>query len=156
MCIRDRRGIVPSLLIVNLVILLIHLHYSTRTVAWHCQLFSRSVLRYGIPFVKLGAAYVLAAAFSQGTEYAVRTIMLRMGGMDVVGFYNCGYTLMVGYASLVFVAVESDYFPRLSAIVDQHERMVRTVNQQVEICVCLLYTSPSPRDRQKSRMPSSA
>lgn len=33
-----------------------------------------------------------------------------MGGMDVVGYYNCGYMLMVGYASLVFVAVESDYF----------------------------------------------
>ena len=25
-----------------------------------------------------------------------------------------------------------------------------------EVCPCLLYTSPSPRDRQKSRMPSSA
>ena len=25
-----------------------------------------------------------------------------------------------------------------------------------EITICLLYTSPSPRDRQKSRMPSSA
>ena len=25
-----------------------------------------------------------------------------------------------------------------------------------QICDCLLYTSPSPRDRQKSRMPSSA
>ena len=25
-----------------------------------------------------------------------------------------------------------------------------------EVCLCLLYTSPSPRDRQKSRMPSSA
>ena len=25
-----------------------------------------------------------------------------------------------------------------------------------ESCACLLYTSPSPRDRQKSRMPSSA
>ena len=24
------------------------------------------------------------------------------------------------------------------------------------VCTCLLYTSPSPRDRQKSRMPSSA
>ena len=24
------------------------------------------------------------------------------------------------------------------------------------MCTCLLYTSPSPRDRQKSRMPSSA
>ena len=28
--------------------------------------------------------------------------------------------------------------------------------QDVEDMVCLLYTSPSPRDRQKSRMPSSA
>ena len=26
----------------------------------------------------------------------------------------------------------------------------------VAITICLLYTSPSPRDRQKSRMPSSA
>ena len=25
-----------------------------------------------------------------------------------------------------------------------------------EVCVCLLYTSPSPRDRTRSRMPSSA
>ena len=27
---------------------------------------------------------------------------------------------------------------------------------ECRICLCLLYTSPSPRDRQKSRMPSSA
>ena len=31
------------------------------------------------------------------------------------------------------------------------------VNAHLHLCkVCLLYTSPSPRDRQKSRMPSSA
>ena len=29
-------------------------------------------------------------------------------------------------------------------------------NPSVNINTCLLYTSPSPRDRQKSRMPSSA
>ena len=29
-------------------------------------------------------------------------------------------------------------------------------NAVVDYCDCLLYTSPSPRDRQKSRMPSSA
>ena len=28
--------------------------------------------------------------------------------------------------------------------------------QKVQVYPCLLYTSPSPRDRQKSRMPSSA
>ena len=30
------------------------------------------------------------------------------------------------------------------------------VEQAVTASTCLLYTSPSPRDRQKSRMPSSA
>ena len=28
--------------------------------------------------------------------------------------------------------------------------------EEAQAMVCLLYTSPSPRDRQKSRMPSSA
>ena len=32
----------------------------------------------------------------------------------------------------------------------------RKEDDKVEILSCLLYTSPSPRDRQKSRMPSSA
>ena len=32
----------------------------------------------------------------------------------------------------------------------------RTLEKQRLVYACLLYTSPSPRDRQKSRMPSSA
>ena len=31
-----------------------------------------------------------------------------------------------------------------------------TVPEKIQLKDCLLYTSPSPRDRQKSRMPSSA
>ena len=34
-----------------------------------------------------------------------------------------------------------------------HERLIHLLG---EFHICLLYTSPSPRDRQKSRMPSSA
>ena len=53
---------------------------------------------------------------------------------------------------------------RIDAVETQTERneshiyiiqnMLRTVQTDIESC--LLYTSPSPRDRQKSRMPSSA
>ena len=34
--------------------------------------------------------------------------------------------------------------------------MYRAVTSEAQVRICLLYTSPSPRDRQKSRMPSSA
>ena len=33
---------------------------------------------------------------------------------------------------------------------------IEEIAQQLSLNACLLYTSPSPRDRQKSRMPSSA
>ena len=41
---------------------------------------------------------------------------------------------------------------------DEKLRVQETVSNvvQYDIKTCLLYTSPSPRDRQKSRMPSSA
>ena len=40
---------------------------------------------------------------------------------------------------------------------DGHLEEIRRIEiQENNIIGCLLYTSPSPRDRQKSRMPSSA
>ena len=35
-------------------------------------------------------------------------------------------------------------------------RVCNILTSTVEVDVCLLYTSPSPRDRTRSRMPSSA
>ena len=35
-------------------------------------------------------------------------------------------------------------------------RVIIAYGSKPKLYICLLYTSPSPRDRQKSRMPSSA
>ena len=39
---------------------------------------------------------------------------------------------------------------------DVHKRVEAALTADAKGILCLLYTSPSPRDRQKSRMPSSA
>ena len=52
----------------------------------------------------------------------------------------------------------------LTGILSQPDESVRVADAPVALIlnagivhsICLLYTSPSPRDRQKSRMPSSA
>ena len=45
----------------------------------------------------------------------------------------------------------------IAEIVDaSHVKIAGTASKTAEFTICLLYTSPSPRDRQKSRMPSSA
>ena len=42
------------------------------------------------------------------------------------------------------------------ARVDLTENRVYSLSEGSENLICLLYTSPSPRDRTRSRMPSSA
>ena len=42
------------------------------------------------------------------------------------------------------------------SVVDQQNKILQQMLGELPDKVCLLYTSPSPRDRQKSRMPSSA
>ena len=41
--------------------------------------------------------------------------------------------------------------PKTAIVID---KLIQEITKEYNIC--LLYTSPSPRDRQKSRMPSSA
>jgi nucleoside-diphosphate-sugar epimerase len=45
---------------------------------------------------------------------------------------------------------------RVSGEPEDYRMLVEELGPDAVINLCLLYTSPSPRDRQKSRMPSSA
>ena len=49
-----------------------------------------------------------------------------------------------------------DAWLHLEAMLVPPTRTIATVFQQARVWTCLLYTSPSPRDRTRSRMPSSA
>ena len=52
-----------------------------------------------------------------------------------------------------------EFTPEISAALDIYSEESTTPSEKgymLSIYSCLLYTSPSPRDRQKSRMPSSA
>src|SRR5665213_4133610 len=84
--------------------------------------------------------------------------MERTGGEpDVVGhdkktgeyiFYDCSAESPKGRRSVCYdrEALESR---------KEHKPENSALNMAADIGICLLYTSPSPRDRQKSRMPSS-
>ena len=41
-------------------------------------------------------------------------------------------------------------------VYEKYGSFTEFLDKNHDIYICLLYTSPSPRDRQKSRMPSSA
>ena len=59
---------------------------------------------------------------------------------------------LIGLIALIYLAVK--FLPGI--MVFALKVLIVLVGIWLLLNVCLLYTSPSPRDRQKSRMPSSA
>ena len=65
------------------------------------------------------------------------------------------------YKQFVFESFKNalDFINQVAEIVEDlnhHPKWTNLYNKVDVSLTCLLYTSPSPRDRQKSRMPSSA
>lgn len=131
-------GIIPALVVSTLALTGIHLFFSLRVFPWRVALFSADVFRQGMDMVRLGVPYVLAAIAGSLSALAIPSLLMSLGSIEEVGLYRVGYGLMVTYAGMVFVAVEADYFPRLSSVNSDGPRMNKVINQQIEVCLLLM------------------
>ena len=132
------RGVILGLIVCAALSALVHFSFSLRMVPYRVRPFSRRTFVEGLPLVKVGIPYVLANVANAGLKMAIPAIILISHTMSDVGHYQAGYTVMVGYAGLVFMALESDYFPRLSGEVNNVQRMNFTINQQADVCILII------------------
>ena len=130
-------GVVPAIVLIAALNMLLTLWYSYRYHPLKLT-FSRRHFRDGYGMIRLGVAFVVAAAIGSGVEMAIRAFLNVEGSMDDVGFYNAAYMITITYAGMVFSAMEADYFPRLSAVNKDVNATNETVNKQMEVSLLLL------------------
>lgn len=131
------RGILPVLVGLALIQMMLTLHYSCRFYPYKVKM-SLPFLKGGLHVIRLGMAFVIAGLLNTGAEFFVRTFINNRGDLEHVGYFNAGWTMAIVYAGLVFTAMESDYFPRLSAIKDKTWEMNQCVSQQIEMNILLV------------------
>lgn len=130
-------GVVPAIVLIAFATMLITIAYSYRTFPFHFN-FSRDMLREGAGMIRLGVAFVLAAAIGSASEMAIRAYLNVVGSLDDVGLYNAAFMITITYAGMVFTAMETDYFPRLSGVASDIDATNNTVNKQIEVSLLLL------------------
>ncbi len=131
-------GIIFALIFSTLISAVVHLYFSVRIMPYHITPFRMDVLRKGWPFVRRGLPYVVSGIATSAATMAVPIIILNSGSVDDVGLYRAAFAVMVGYAGMVFVAMEADYYPRLSSVHQHTHQMNRCLNQQIDVCVLLV------------------
>lgn len=133
-------GIIPSLLVTVFIQFLLTVHASGRFVRYQIVGFSSELYAKGLPTIRLGISFVLAGIFGTGAEMLIRIFIIQQTGtLAVAGLYAAGYVLCITYARIIFVAMDADYFPRLSAVCNQNLTIMNsTINKQIDVCVLLM------------------
>ena len=132
-------GIVPVIVLMAFVTMCVTLRFSLRVYPLHLS-GARGILGEGMEMVRLGVAFTVAGIVGSAAEMFIRSYLNVVADLDVLGLYNAGYMLTITYAGMVFSAMETDYFPRLSGVNRDIEATNYTVNRQME--VSLLIISP--------------
>ena len=132
-------GIVPVIVLMALASMLFTVHYSYQLYPLRLR-GMKGILGEGMEMVRLGVAFVVAGILGSGAEMLIRSYLNVVGDLNDVGLYNAGFMLTITYAGMVFTAMETDYFPRLSTVNQDVAAANQTINRQIE--VSLLIVSP--------------
>jgi O-antigen/teichoic acid export membrane protein len=92
----------------------------------------------GMGMVKLGSVMMITFFATTGVMYLVRIYISRTGGIEQVGLYTAAWAIVSNYVGMVFAAMATDYYPRLSAVNDDNLQIKKLVNQQAEIAILIL------------------
>lgn len=128
-------GIVLALVFSGLLTLGVHFLVTLKMFPLRVNPFDTNVLRQGLPMLRLGIPYVLAGvagALSVSFVYGV------LEDVDEIGLFKQGYLVLTVSSGVVFTAMDSDYFPRLSSSNHDVKRMNDMANQQIHANVLLI------------------
>ncbi len=131
-------GIVPALILISLSGLLAVLFFSKQLSLPYVKVTFLESLNEGKGILKLGFFIGMSGFFSLASAYLLRLIINRVGTLEDVGLYNAGFAMINTYVGLVFTAMATDYYPRLSESLSDKIKFSSIVNHQMEVAILLL------------------
>lgn len=131
-------GIVPALIIASVITLALSWYFSRKTGITKIQLSLKEIWKEGKSMLTMGIMLSLSGLITLAVSYLTRIYIGRQGSVEQVGLYNAGFAIIGTYVGLVFTAMATDYYPRLSGVAHDNQLAKETINQQAEIAILIL------------------
>lgn len=131
-------AIVPVIIISSIVSLLLSWYFANKVKIDQIKVSRLVTITEGKNMLLMGFLISLSGLMGLGTAYIVRIYISNHGGVMEVGLYTAGFAIINTYVGLVFKAMGTDYYPRLSAVAHSNELSKQTINKQTEIALLIL------------------
>lgn len=132
------QGIVPAIIGSAVITWLISLYFKSKINIPDIPLASKEVFARGVDMVQLGVVLSFNAFLIVAVQFSLNAYISRFGSLADIGLYNAGGSISTGYVGLVFSAMATDYFPRLSAAIGEPARWRQIVLHQAELVLLIL------------------
>ncbi|MDO5971124.1 O-antigen translocase [Flavivirga aquimarina] len=131
-------GIVPTMILSSIFAILISWYFSSKIRVEKVLVSRKEIILEGKGMMLLGFTLSLSALMTVGESFLVRSFISNTGSLEDVGLYNAGFAIIGTYVGLIFSAMGTDYFPRLSGVIHSKDKTKLLVNQQSEIGVLII------------------
>lgn len=131
-------GIVPAIILCAVAVwvyprLMNHRHaLGCRTLSW------RRTWDLGRNAIMLGFMLMLSGMLGNVIAYFINVGIREMGSLGDVGLYQASRTITSQYVGMVFAAMATDYFPRLSALKHNKAEATALVRQEFELVLLIM------------------
>jgi len=130
------KGIVPAMIITAVTGLFLSWYFARKVVIDKVELNLKQTFDSGVSMAKLGIFMTLSGFIVSASGYALRAFISNIGGVEEVGLYSAGWGVVAQYTGLIFTAMSTDYYPRLSA--KDIGKMKLLVKQQAETALFII------------------
>ena len=131
------RGVVPALVGIAAMSIVTSWWYSRKVKIQPPAMTASQIKEEAAALLKLGFAFMASGILMMGAAYAVRTMVLRMVGLEAAGLYQSAWTLGGLYVGFILQSMGADFYPRLTAVAKDDVACNRMVNEQAHISLLL-------------------
>ena len=136
-------AIVPAIIIATFMSFVFTYYYSHKLDIKSVTISRKEAVSEGKGMINLGVMLSLSSLITLLVAYIIRIYIGSANeteelGLIDVGLYSAGFVILNSYVGIIFNAMGTDYFPRLSEIANDINKLRKTVLEQATVAILLI------------------
>ena len=132
-------GIIWVMLYSSIILFLVTIYFTKQYSFKILPLQLNDFFEHSSPIFKLGFFMSINLILGQISKFIIK-LYINDGGesLQIVGYYEVSTVILINYLGLIFNAMALDFYPKLSAISTDNQKVRQLVNNQIEIALILV------------------
>ncbi len=131
-------GILPAIILTSGFLFFYTYYFAHKAVSTTTKVSTKTAWKEGRQMMQLGLSMSVSGIIGLLVAYVILVFVRSQGGELEAGYYGAAIVILNTYVALIFNAMATDYFPRLSAICHDRHKTSQTVFEQAFIGVLLI------------------